>query len=435
MKFNTAIFYDIENLLKGYSFSDHMLATLSLADIFEAIRKTNKLGQVAAQRAYANWSDPRLRAMRGEINELGIDPIQVFGFANEQKKNAADIQLAIDAIDLAHVRPALEVFVIVSGDGGFAALAKKLHEYGKTVIGCAYRQAANRTFKAVCDDFVWIADPDAEERSIQAASQPGNGKMTSNGLDPRNVRLVSQIKPIAVNKPRETLAKSKEVLTWYATDRESRVILTRNGIHLSTIQQALTHAIPDFQPIQLGFTKFSECLQYLCVDTELCIVRLPPSEVLLASRHSPPPNAEIMPDLPAKEIHTVDTYQAILSKGAPVIRLPTPAAFHAITAWLVEHPIQLCDLGTAIEEIVIGLNDAVTAEAAKLAISSLAAANLLIREPANAPLAEQTLSLRHEIESVAVAMERVKTAVIEKLTTVLPTVEEKVVRQLLPEVT
>jgi len=125
MGFNTAIFYDIENLLKGYNFSQQMITNLSLVEILEKIRQTGKIGQIAVQRAYANWSDPRLAIMRGEINELGIDPIQVFGFSREQKKNAADIQLAIEAVDLAHVRPVLEVFVIVSGDGGFASLAKK----------------------------------------------------------------------------------------------------------------------------------------------------------------------------------------------------------------------------------------------------------------------------------------------------------------------
>src|SRR5271166_549839 len=163
MVFNTAIFYDIENLLKGYSFSQQMVANLSLKEILEDIKQTKRLGRIAVQRAYANWSDSRLAILRWQINELGIEPIQVFGFSRDQKKNAADIQLAIDAIDLAHVRGSLEVFVIVSGDGGFASLAKKLHEYGKTVIGCAYPSATNRMFQAVCDDFVEIVDPDEQE--------------------------------------------------------------------------------------------------------------------------------------------------------------------------------------------------------------------------------------------------------------------------------
>jgi len=101
-----------------------MVANLSLAEILETVRQTGRIDPIAVQRAYANGSDPRLAIMRGEINELGIAPVQVFGFSTEPKKNAADIQLAIEAVVWVHVRPALEVFVIVSGDGGFASLGK-----------------------------------------------------------------------------------------------------------------------------------------------------------------------------------------------------------------------------------------------------------------------------------------------------------------------
>ncbi|MEI7911223.1 MAG: NYN domain-containing protein [Verrucomicrobiota bacterium] len=116
--FNTAVFYDIENLLGGYNFNVQWVAELSLKDILTRIRATGLTGRIAVQRAYANWSDPRLGILRNEINELGIDPIQIFGFSRDAKRNAADIQLAIDAIDLAHLRPAIGTFVIVSGDGG-----------------------------------------------------------------------------------------------------------------------------------------------------------------------------------------------------------------------------------------------------------------------------------------------------------------------------
>ncbi|MHC5722074.1 MAG: NYN domain-containing protein, partial [Nostoc sp.] len=93
------------------------------------------------------WSDYRLRPLKNEIQELGIEAIQIFDYSH--RRNAADMQLAIDIMELAQSRPTLKVFVIVSGDGAFAALAKKLHEYGKTVIGCAYEVQINRIFKSV----------------------------------------------------------------------------------------------------------------------------------------------------------------------------------------------------------------------------------------------------------------------------------------------
>ncbi len=59
MKLNTAIFYDIENLIGGYGASKEAIKSLSLKKIVEEIRKVELLaeGGIAIQRAYANWSN------------------------------------------------------------------------------------------------------------------------------------------------------------------------------------------------------------------------------------------------------------------------------------------------------------------------------------------------------------------------------------------
>lgn len=437
MGFNTAVFYDIENLLKGYSFSQQMVANLSLKDILETVRQTGKIGQIALQRAYANWSDPRLAIMRGEINELGIDPIQVFGFSRDQKKNAADIQLAIDAIDLAHVRPSLEVFVIVSGDGGFAALAKKLHEYGKVVVGCAYRTATNKTFQAVCDAFVWINDPDEgeEERPQRAAaSAPSGVSSMVEVYDPRNVRLAQRIKPLKTLTPDGIVAKTREILEWYARDPTSQTDLTRSGIYLSVIQEAIKYAVPGFQPIRLGFAKFIEYMQYVCKGTDFCIARPLNSQAVLALRSAVQKGVEILPDVDRREVHTPETYRSILATGSPIFRLPSASDFYAVVSWLAQHPVQQSDIGSAIEAIVAGLDGEISSEAVKLALLSLVSANVFLREPEGVSLSEQRLSLPLENRSAAVILDKVRKAARQKLTGVLGEVREEVLQGLIPEI-
>ena len=433
MGFNTAIFYDIENLLKGYSFSQQMIANLSLKDILDAIQQTGKIGQIAVQRAYANWSDPRLTIMRGEINELGIDPIQVFGFSREQKKNAADIQLAIEVVDLAHVRPALDVFVIVSGDGGFASLAKKLHEYGKTVIGCAYRSAANKTFQAVCDAFVWMSDPEEEERQ-ERPSSPVYGSGQPEVTDPRNVRLAGRVKKVTVSTSENTIAKTKEILDWYARDSTSRADLLRNGIYLSVVQEAVRYAIPGFQPVRCGFAKFIEYMQFVCKGTEFCIARSFNSQVALVLRSSVRSGSEVLPDLDARDVHSVDTYKSILATGSPILRLPAPTDLYAISTWIVQHPIQGVDLGTAIENTVAGLGGAVSSEAVKLALLSLASAGVFVREPEGVPLPEPKLSLCSDMHSSAAITDLLRTVARQKLMDALSDVKEDVLQLILPDV-
>lgn len=174
MNFDTAIFYDIENLTKGYRVSQQITEGLSLKEILARIRSIQGIGKPAVQRAYANWSDNRLWFLKNDLLELGIDPVQVFNFvATTYTKNIADIQLAVDVMDVMHKHPSIENMVIVSGDGGYASLVKKLHEYGKTVIGCAYGNTTNKVFKAVCDHFVPLTDPGGIEKPVNCEGKGG----------------------------------------------------------------------------------------------------------------------------------------------------------------------------------------------------------------------------------------------------------------------
>ncbi|MBW4674989.1 MAG: NYN domain-containing protein [Desmonostoc geniculatum HA4340-LM1] len=216
-QFNTAIFYDIENLTMGRSNPN---LNFSLKQIQTNLEKTTLVNKIAIQCAYADWSDSRLRLLKNEIQELGIEAVQIFDYSH--KRNAADMQLAIDVMELAQSRPTLEVFVIVSGDGAFAALAKKLHEYGKTVIGCAYEAQVNRVLKSVCDRFIPIPAPQTKIEEIQVT------EVTSDS--PSN----------------DIFLITKKVLQGLKQNIEQVSQLRQGGIHISQIHKMLRNDIPDF---------------------------------------------------------------------------------------------------------------------------------------------------------------------------------------------
>jgi uncharacterized LabA/DUF88 family protein len=425
MAFDTAIFYDIENLIKGYSFSQQTISSISLGAILRSVQDTGRTGQIALQRAYANWSDARLAILRGEINELGIDPVQVFGFARDPKKNAADIQLAIDAIDLAHIRPAVHTYVIVSGDGGFAALAKKLHEYGKTVIGCAYKSATNSTLLAVCDAFVFIQEPEEEERPAERIPPclPSGHPLVS---DPRNVRMAARIKQCTSDDPAVMLARTREVLRWYAEDSECRNDLIREGMHLSVIQEGVRYAVPGFQPMRFGFMKFIEFLQHACAETPLCVARGSDTHAVLVPRTYARYYPEVLPDLEPVDWHTEEGYRAILAQGMPVLRLPDRQQLHAVFAWLTANPPFKCDVGSLIEAIVSSNGDAIPYEAAKTGVLSLVAAGAFEQSPIGVPLSEQVLTLRPELREPSALWALVSAAAKRKIESVLGHADEAI---------
>lgn len=176
--YSAAIYFDVENLLGGCHVDPDFIRTFSLKKTIDQVRGSGLVERFAISRAYANWSDARLNLLRGEIVELGIDPVQMVGFGRGAGRNTADIQLAIDVVEAIHTRLALKVFVIVSGDGAFSAVAKRLHEHGRQVVGCACRKATSRVFAAVCDSFVWLERPGTS----------GNGEAPEPSCRPEAVR-------------------------------------------------------------------------------------------------------------------------------------------------------------------------------------------------------------------------------------------------------
>lgn len=394
MAFDTAILYDVENLLRGYAASPGLIEGLSLTDILDTIRRSPGVGQIALQKAYANWSDPRLSVMRGEINALGIDPVQVFGFARDQKKNAADIQLAVDAVDLSHIRPTLTTFVIVSGDGGFTALAKKLHEYGKTVIGCGYKSSASKVFRAVCDLFIEIPDPEEQDdlKSQQAAAASG-------GENPILTSLRSHLKPVKCTDAAQTLAQGRKVLEWLATRSELKNELRTQGTVPSLVRTLLDYAIVDFRPIQLGYGKFKEALQCLCANSPLKLVFAPPNDLRVLSREKSLPGFEDLPDLSPRDLNTEEGLRAVLLAATPSIRLPEPEALRQTAAFLCAWRPSEVAFSTMLEALSQQLGSDFSVDSLKRCLFCFLSAGAFKRYPEGVPIAEANFTLGSAFET------------------------------------
>ena len=107
-------------------------------------------GKVAVQRAYADWR--RYPQYIVPLSESSIDLIFAPAFGTN-KKNATDIRLAIDAIELVFTRPEIGTFILLSGDSDFSTMVIKLKEYGKYVIGVGIRESASDLLIQNCDEY------------------------------------------------------------------------------------------------------------------------------------------------------------------------------------------------------------------------------------------------------------------------------------------
>jgi uncharacterized LabA/DUF88 family protein len=107
-------------------------------------------GKVAVQRAYADWR--RYPQYIVPLAESSIDMIMAPAYGSS-KKNATDIRLAVDAIELVFTRPEIGTYILLSGDSDFASMVTKLKEYGKYVIGVGIRESSSDLLVMNCDEY------------------------------------------------------------------------------------------------------------------------------------------------------------------------------------------------------------------------------------------------------------------------------------------
>jgi len=195
---NAALLIDFDNVTLGVrSDLTKELRTLLNSDIIK--------GKVAVQRAYADWR--RYPQYIVPLSESSIDLIFAPAFGST-KKNATDIRLAIDAIELVFTRPEIGTFILLSGDSDFSMLVIKLKEYGKYVIGVGIRESASDILIQNCDEYFSYSDlagltketdlPSAQRDPWELVGEAAR-KMAANGDVMRSDRLKQVMQQIDPN--------------------------------------------------------------------------------------------------------------------------------------------------------------------------------------------------------------------------------------------
>ncbi|MFD2027238.1 NYN domain-containing protein [Promicromonospora aerolata] len=160
-----AVFIDYENLALGAR--EHLGGMqFDFGPIADALAVR---GRVVARRAYADWSyfDEDRRMLTRHQVEL-IEMTQRMGAS---RKNAADIKMVVDAIEMAFERDYISTFVMCTGDSDFSPLVHKLRELNKRVIGVGVEKSTSRLLPAACDEFLFydrlegVEVPDEDQRA------------------------------------------------------------------------------------------------------------------------------------------------------------------------------------------------------------------------------------------------------------------------------
>ncbi|WP_212523808.1 NYN domain-containing protein [Actibacterium sp. MT2.3-13A] len=214
-----------------------LLAVLIDADNIPAryaeviLKEITSFGEPALRRVYGDWSSGRLAPWAAKVLDLGLVAHQET--ANTKGKNASDIGLVIDAMDILH-SGRFDGFVLVSSDSDFTRLASRIREQGLDVIGIGEAKAPV-SLRNVCNRFVMI------ENLIEEAPEPQQkGKP---------VEAPSRRSPLeAVDLILRAMDKIDQEDEWYS---------------LGQVGQFITADNPDFDTRTYGKRKLSDLVKEL----------------------------------------------------------------------------------------------------------------------------------------------------------------------------
>src|SRR5262250_1540236 len=135
------------------------------AGLFEEVAK---FGEASVRRIYGDFSGQRLKSWADILQKYAIDPYQQFAYTTG--KNASDIALVIDAMDLLH-SGRFDGFCLVSSDSDFTRLAARIREEGVDVYGFG-EQKTPESFRQACRRFIYTENLLPRPATAGAAVRP-----------------------------------------------------------------------------------------------------------------------------------------------------------------------------------------------------------------------------------------------------------------------
>ena len=137
------------------------------AKIDVVLAEVARYGVANVRRAYGNWKNPHLKSWEAVLHEYAIRPIQQFAYSTG--KNASDMAMVIDAMDLLYARN-LDGFAIVSSDADFTPLVMRLLTDGVKVYGFGEKKTP-LPFVNACSKFTYVEALGVPERNGKAEQE------------------------------------------------------------------------------------------------------------------------------------------------------------------------------------------------------------------------------------------------------------------------
>lgn len=175
------------------------------AKIDAVLAELARHGIANVRRAYGNWKSPTLKQWESALHPNAIQPIQQFALSTG--KNASDMAMVVDAMDLLH-SGRFDAFAIVSSDADFTPLAMRLRAQNMRVFGFGEKKTPD-PFVNACSTFLYI---DEQPTGTKVAGDSADASAPAVAVPMPTAKLRQDTK--LVNLLREAVDAEKEDDGW-----------------------------------------------------------------------------------------------------------------------------------------------------------------------------------------------------------------------------
>ena len=188
-------------------------------------------GRVVSRKAYADWS--MFSDARQSLTRSHVELIEIPQRMGATRKNAADIKMAVDAIEVAFEREYVTTFVICTGDSDFTPLVHKLRELNKRVIGVGVKASTSNLLPPACDEFLFYDN-------LMGVDARQQDSVIANGSE-----------------------ESPELESIVTTTLGGLLRSGEGEVLASSLKRAILRKDPTFSEADFGFRAFGELLRHL----------------------------------------------------------------------------------------------------------------------------------------------------------------------------
>lgn len=227
---NISILIDCDNVSHKYA-----------EDIFNDI---SKYGTVNIRRAYGNWKDKKLIGWERLLQQYSIQPIQQFSYT--QGKNATDIAMIIDIMDLLYTKE-LKGVALVTSDSDFTPIVTRILSDGISVYGYGEEKTPT-AFTNACSQFIYVENLSSKTKTLKI-EEPDNSSVDeykeTSGYRGKNydVKKDTKLKKFILNAVHQTTEDND-----WSDVKDIGLYIKQNS---------------SFSPINHGFTKLGDLIKSL----------------------------------------------------------------------------------------------------------------------------------------------------------------------------